>query len=119
MLYLGFYAVAVRHIRITSERLGAGGGYDTVHAGHKRSCSHCTFCGATPPLAPNRQLAAAHFVGSFVSFISLDNICSFSVVMRFYVIAKSNLVMITHFPNTFFIITVSVQKEPCQTRTVK
>ena len=33
----------------------AGGGYDTVHAGHKRSYSNCTFRGATPPLVPNRQ----------------------------------------------------------------
>ena len=42
--------------------LAQAGGCDTVHAGHKRSCSHCTYCGVTPPLAPNRPLEAVHFV---------------------------------------------------------
>ena len=49
---------ALARLHLTSERLGAGGGYETVHAGHKRSCSHCIFRGDTPPLAPNRQLCA-------------------------------------------------------------
>ena len=53
---------ALATLPTTSERLGAGGGDDTVHAGHKRSYSHCSFRGATPPLAPNRQLAEVLFV---------------------------------------------------------
>ena len=53
---------AVRNLPITRKRLEAGGGYDTVHAGYKRSYSHYTFCGVTPPLAPNRTLSAAIFV---------------------------------------------------------
>ena len=52
-IFVNHCPVACTH---TSQRLGAGGGYDTVQAGHKRSYSHCTFRGATPPLAPNRQL---------------------------------------------------------------
>jgi hypothetical protein len=55
------FPLLCRKLHITSERLGAGGGYDTVHAGYYRSYSHCTFRGATPPLAPNRQLYAGFF----------------------------------------------------------
>ena len=70
--FLAVYRCAFRKLLLTSERLGAGGGYDTVHAGHKRSYSHCTFRGDTPPLAPNRQLSAADFGFAFrVSFSRL------------------------------------------------
>ena len=62
----------------TSERLGAGGGYDTVHAGHKRSYSHCTFRGATPPLVPNRQLGVRHFSRVLSLFTSLSDCTQFS-----------------------------------------
>jgi hypothetical protein len=53
-----YFHRAFAALQPTSQRLGAGGGYDTVHAGYKRSISHCIFRGATPPLAPNRQLPA-------------------------------------------------------------
>ena len=46
---------------ITSERLGAAAASTTVHAGYKRSFSHCLFCGRTAAVAPNRQLAAGIF----------------------------------------------------------
>ena len=67
-----------------NERLGAGGGYDTVHAGHKRSYSHCTFCGATPPLAPNRPLAVRCFfsVIFFVICFTIEQITSYLKIFR-------------------------------------
>jgi hypothetical protein len=46
---------------ITSGGLAAGGGLTAGVAGHKRSFSHYLFCGATPPLAPNRSLYAGLF----------------------------------------------------------
>ena len=77
-----------RRLHVTSQRLGAGGGYDTVHAEHKRSYSHCTFRGATPPLAPNRQLSAADFgVAVRVSFsrlIFISNDCLFHRIFGLY-----------------------------------
>jgi hypothetical protein len=45
-------------------RLGEGGGNTTVVAGYKLSFSHDIFYGVTPPLAPNRSLAAGVFTVS-------------------------------------------------------
>ena len=49
----------------TSERLGAAAAYTTVHAGDKRSFSHCLFCGVTarrcakPPVGCNAAKASS------------------------------------------------------------
>ena len=74
----------------TSERLGAGGGYDTVHAGYYRSFSHCTFRGATPPLAPNRQLCAGIFLSKFISSLFVSNkYYAVSLLPNFFYVGKS------------------------------
>jgi len=52
--YLEFYGCAARHIRTTERRLGEAAASTTVHAGHKRSSLHYTFCGVTAAVAPNR-----------------------------------------------------------------
>ena len=52
--------------RISSQRLDAAVASTTVHAGDKRSFSHCLFCGANAAVAPNRPLNETF--GSFVPF---------------------------------------------------
>jgi hypothetical protein len=42
-------------------RLCEGGASTTVHAGYKRSFSHCLFCGVIAPLSQNRSLYAGLF----------------------------------------------------------
>jgi hypothetical protein len=50
---------------ITSGGLAKGGGLTAVVAGYKLSFPHKTFCGLTPPLAPNRSLYAVHAICFF------------------------------------------------------
>ena len=59
-----FYFVlhrALARLHLTSERLGAAAAYTAVHAGDKRSFTHCLFRGVTAAVAPNRQLAVSAF----------------------------------------------------------
>jgi hypothetical protein len=57
-----FLSTHFRRLHTTGRRLGEGGGYTNVRAGDTLSNLHKCFCGHTPPLAPNRSLAAVHFV---------------------------------------------------------
>ena len=50
------FSTARRCLQPTSERLGAAAAYTTVHAGYKRSFSHCLFRGVTAAITPNRPL---------------------------------------------------------------
>ena len=60
---------ALARLHLTSERLGAAAAYTTVYAGDKRSSSHCLFRGVNAAVAPNRQLAAVHFITIHLSFL--------------------------------------------------
>jgi len=77
---------ALATLQPTSERLGTAATFTTVHAGYKRSFSHCRFCGITAAVAPNRQLYAGLY-----SLINLKIFSSNSFPLKFFATIKPSV----------------------------